>query len=150
MNSNPRIPKIMIADDDLDDVNLVRRVLATTQPDCEIVHVSNGAELLGRLRADVSEVDRHLPDLILLDLNMPLLTGKEALSQIKADPELRGIPVVVFSSTDDPGEVDVVYGLGANSFFSKPITLQALTETIQVIANYWLHSVQLPNRFNSR
>lgn len=149
MNKNPSCPRILMADDDLDDVALVRRALVAARPNCEFVHVANGAELLACLSEYASEVEQRFPDLILLDLNMPLLTGKEALQVIKHDPLLRMIPVVVFSSSDDPSEVDAVYRLGANSYFSKPITLQALTETVQVIANYWLQHVQLPNRFSS-
>ena len=84
------------------------------------------------------------PDLVILDLNMPKKDGREALKEIKADPGLRRIPVVVLTTSKEEEDVFRTYDLGANSFVSKPVTFEALVEIMKTIGQYWLQIVELP------
>jgi CheY-like chemotaxis protein len=85
------------------------------------------------------------PDLILLDLNMPRKDGREALREIRAHPELRRIPVVVFTTSKADTDISLIYELGANSFVTKPVAYDALVNTLGVMSRYWLGIVELPS-----
>jgi two-component system cell cycle response regulator len=113
----------------------------------ELRFVRNGVELLAYLRrraafAEPSESPR--PGLILLDLNMPCMDGREALREIKADPELRPIPVVVLTTSRAPEDVTRCYELGAASYIVKPVTFEALVKVMDALSTYWLRVVSLP------
>ena len=86
---------------------------------------------------------KHLPDLILLDLNMPRKDGREALKEIKADPGLRRIPVVILTTSKEEADILKTYDLGANSFIKKPVTFESLVEVVRTLAKYWFQIVQL-------
>jgi CheY-like chemotaxis protein len=88
--------------------------------------------------------DSPRPGLILLDLNMPKKDGREALKEIKADPELRKIPVVVLTTSKADSDVGRIYDLGANSFISKPVSFDSLVEVMKVLGRYWFEVVELP------
>ncbi|WP_414526356.1 response regulator [Nodularia chucula] len=138
---------ILMADDDEDDGVLVREALAESQLPIDLHIVNNGEELLDYLHnrglyTDQSQAPR--PGLILLDLNMPKKSGWEVLQDIKTDPKLRSIPVIVLSSSDDQQDIHHSYDLGANSFITKPVSFIALVEIIKNIGKYWFEIVQLP------
>ena len=91
------------------------------------------------------QADAPRPGIVLLDLNMPKKDGREALAEIKADPDLRRIPIVVLTTSKDEEDVFRTYNLGANSFISKPVTFPALVDVMRTWKRYWLEVVELPN-----
>ena len=138
---------ILIAEDDPDDQLLTREALAESRIANEVRFVNDGQELLDYLR----QVDRYAqppaprPDLILLDLNMPRKDGREALAEIKADHDLRSIPVVILTTSKADEEVQRAYNLGANSFIVKPVSFSDLVNAVQLLTAYWFSIVRLPN-----
>lgn len=138
---------ILVADDDPDDCLLTREAFRDSQLANELHFVHNGEELLDYLRGASPYTDRQrypLPGLILLDLNMPLKDGREALLEIKSDPRLRNIPVVILTTSAEEEDILRSYANGANSFISKPVSFSGLLDVIKAIGHYWLDTVQLP------
>jgi CheY-like chemotaxis protein len=137
---------ILMADDDADDRLLAKDALAECNLSNELLFVENGEDLLDYLhrRGKFSGVTGPRPGLILLDLNMPRKDGREALREIKMDPELRKIPVVVLTTSKADTDISQIYELGANSFISKPVTFESLVNVMKIISNYWLGIVELP------
>jgi CheY-like chemotaxis protein len=138
---------ILMADDDEDDGILVREALAESQLPIELYIVSNGEQLMDYLYhrgeyANNSSLPH--PDLILLDLNMPRIGGLEALKEIKNNPQLRRIPVVILSTSRREEDIYNTYELGANSFITKPVTFASLVEVMKTLVKYWFEIVKLP------
>lgn len=138
---------ILVADDDLEDQVLIRKALEASKVRNPIVFVNNGEELINYLR----RIDgyEHLagtpfPGLVFLDLNMPLLDGREALKIIKSDPELKHIPVVVLTTSDSEEDIFKTYNLGVNSFITKPRVFEGLVSVLSTISGYWFEVVKLP------
>ena len=132
---------ILMADDDPDDRLLVQEALIDANfPIDNVRFVEDGEDLMDFLlgRHKYSGTDQQkLPDLILLDLNMPKKDGREALKEIKSNPDLRHIPVVVFSTSTSPQDIKTSYDSGANTFISKSGTFDGLVAAMQTIKNYW-------------
>ena len=142
---------ILMADDDADDRALARDALEESRLRNDLRFVENGEQLLDYLRRRgkfAPPADSPRPGLILLDLNMPRMDGREALEAIKADPELRRIPVVVLTTSKAEEDVVRSYDLGASSFITKPVTFGALVETMRALGRYWLEIVDLPKEAN--
>ena len=139
---------ILVADDDEDDIFFVRRALEKNRIACDIYTVCDGEELLDYLRSEGAfKGDRpQLPDLILLDLNMPKKNGREALAELKRDAALCHIPVVLLTTSGNEQDVLACYRLGANSYIRKPATFDNLVETTKVLGHYWGKYVSLPPR----
>jgi two-component system response regulator len=138
---------ILLADDDEDDRLMTRDALRDARLHNELRTVIDGVELLEYLRregkfADPQESPR--PGMILLDLNMPRMDGREALGEIKQDPELRSIPVVILTTSKAEEDVIRSYDLGVNSFITKPVTFLGLVEVMKVFSRYWMEIVDLP------
>jgi two-component system response regulator len=138
---------ILLADDDEDDRLMTRDALRDARLHNPLRTVIDGVELMEYLRregqyADPKESPR--PGMILLDLNMPRMDGREALGAIKNDPELRSIPVVVLTTSKAEEDVVRSYDLGVNSFITKPVTFLGLVEVMKVFSRYWLEIVDLP------
>lgn len=137
---------IVLAEDDPDDRLLLEQAFVNTGATSRRVFVEDGEDLmeflLGQGRHE-GRPDRR-PDLILLDLNMPRMDGREALAQIRADPALRRIPVVILSTSSEEQDIEETYGLGANGFITKPITFDALVRVVRTLHEYWFHTVTLP------
>ncbi|HWV99039.1 MAG TPA: response regulator [Candidatus Acidoferrum sp.] len=147
MNAPTKPNIILMADDDDDDRLLARDALSESHVPGDLHFVHNGEELLDYLfrRGDYAQAaDAPRPGLILLDLNMPLKDGREALREIKADPDLRRIPVVVLTTSKADTDVGAIYELGANSFISKPFQFDALVSVMKVLGQYWFDTVELP------
>ena len=150
MNTNPtKSMVILMADDDADDRLLAKDALAECQLAGDLHFVENGEELLDYLHrrgkyTQLAESPR--PGLILLDLNMPKKDGREALREIKADPVLRKIPVVVLTTSKADTDIGRIYELGANSFISKPVSFESLVDVMKTIGRYWFEIVELPTR----
>lgn len=136
---------IVMADDDPDDRELTRKALNAASVAFDFHAVGNGEELLDYLRRDRrTAADR--PDLILLDLNMPVMDGREALAEIKKDAELRRIPIIVLTTSDADTDIEHSYNLGANSYLTKPGTFKELVQMFKQVEQYWFGLVQLPAR----
>lgn len=137
---------ILMADDDEDDGILVREALAESQLPIELYIVSNGEQLMDYLCHRGGYANNSIPyhDLILLDFNMPRIGGLEALKEIKTDPQLRRIPVVILSTSRREEDIYNTYDLGANSFITKPVTFASLVEVMKTLVKYWFEIVKLP------
>ena len=136
-----------MADDDEDDRMLTHEALEAAKLANDFRFVEDGEELLDYLHQRGKYQDPALsprPGLILLDLNMPKKDGREALREIKADPDLRRIPVVVFTTSRADTDIGAVYELGANSFISKPSAFDALVRVMGALRCYWFGIVELP------
>jgi CheY-like chemotaxis protein len=138
---------ILIADDDPDDQRLTSEALAGFEPPKDIRFVGDGEELIDYLRhrgkhADADSAPR--PGVILLDLNLPRKDGREALREIKQDPELRLIPVTVLTVSNAETDIHGVYDLGANSYLCKPRSYTELMEAMRSWSSFWLDTVELP------
>jgi CheY-like chemotaxis protein len=143
----PKSIVILMADDDADDRLLAKDALAECRLANELQFVENGEELLEYLHHRgkyAPPASSPRPGLILLDLNMPKKDGREALAEIKSDPELRKIPVVVLTTSKADTDIGRIYQLGANSFISKPVSFDSLVDVMKVIGRYWFEIVELP------
>lgn len=128
---------ILLVDDDSDDVELTKRVLARLALPLEIHSASNGEEALSLLRGSGRPAAPPRPDLILLDLNMPVMDGRELLSLLKADKELAPIPVVILTTSNAAEEVVNSYGMGASGYVNKPLQLSQFEELKQVVLDFY-------------
>jgi CheY-like chemotaxis protein len=149
MSDTSRPITILIADDDPDDRDLVRDALKEICPSAELRAVTNGEELMDYLHhreAFAPPQLTPLPDLILLDLNMPRKSGRETLAEMKAEAGLRRIPVVVLTTSQAEEDISRTYDLGASSFIVKPSRYQALLEIVTTVSTYWFKTVSLPDR----
>jgi len=137
---------ILMADDDDDDRRLTKEALLEGRLANDLRFVENGEELMDYLRHQGkyagTEVPR--PGLILLDLNMPRKDGRTVLKEIKSDPELRQIPVVVLTTSHADEDIYKSYDLGVNSYIVKPVTFEALVDILQTLEKYWFEIVELP------
>jgi len=138
---------ILMADDDADDRLLAQDALAESKVSSELHFVENGEELMDYLyrRGKFSAASAPRPGLILLDLNMPKKDGREALREIKRDPDLRRIPVVILTTSRADTDIGHIYDLGANSFITKPVSFDALVAVMHSVGRYWFETVELPN-----
>jgi len=142
---------ILIADDDDDDRILARDALAESRLANDLRFVCDGEELIEYLRREGKYSDPKLsprPGLILLDLNMPRKDGREALREIKVDPDLRSIPVIVLTTSKAEEDIYKTYDLGVNSFISKPVTFEGLVTIMHGLRRYWFEIVELPPQDN--
>ncbi len=138
---------ILLADDDEDDCYLIKEGFEENCISNDLHIVNDGEDLMDYLnhRGDFSKINSFpKPDLILLDLNMPRKNGIEALAEIKQDPGLRKIPVVVLTTSEADEDIIKTYDLGVNSFITKPVSFDGLVEVIRTIGKYWFQIVKLP------
>lgn len=133
-----RRPVVLLVEDDDADADLAREALAGSALVTELHVVVDGAAALAFLRRDGPHADAPVPDLVLLDLNMPGIDGRSVLMEVKRDPVLRDIPVVVLSSSASPRDVAGAYALSANCYVTKPVGLASYLATIRAIVRFWL------------
>lgn len=148
MNQTPKPFTILIAEDDEDDYSLTLEALKEAGIDNEVHWVKDGDEVMEYLTSRTGEscgASGELPGLILLDLNMPKKDGREALTEIKSNPKLRSIPVIVMTTSSAETDIAKSYDLGVNSFIQKPVRFNELVEMTRVLFNYWIKTVKLPN-----
>lgn len=138
MNRNA---SILICDDDEDDLYLVKSVFNDTKFSNQIVYLKNGVELLEHLQNHKNETSIGL---ILLDLNMPKMDGREALKIIKSNAEFRRIPVIILTTSNSPQDIYQCYELGANCFITKPSSYEGLNDAIKTLSKFWLELSYLP------
>ncbi len=132
--------KVLLVDDSPSDRILTRTCLEDSKLLIELTEVEDGAAALERLRAD-----GPLPDLMLLDLNMPGVDGRDVLAEMRKDAVLRKVPVVVLTSSTAESDVVRSYDLGANCYVTKPVALEQFQEIVNEIAEFWFMVVKLPN-----
>ena len=138
---------LLMADDDEEDRLMAKDALAESRVSNDLRFVEDGEELLDYLhrRGKYGEpTPAPRPGLILLDLNMPRKDGREALREIKADPVLRSIPVIVLTTSKAEEDIVRSYDCGASSFISKPVTFDGLVEVMKALGRYWFSIVDLP------
>jgi CheY-like chemotaxis protein len=153
MRKNAKAVIFLMADDDPDDRLLINEAFQESLIANSIYFVEDGIELLDYLRHQdkyANPIDAPTPDLILLDLNMPRKDGREALAEIKSDPHLRYIPVVVLTTSKAEEDIMRSYDIGAASYITKPVTFDGLVEAIRGLKRYWVQIVRLPITDNSK
>ena len=146
MNNLPKTITILMADDDPDDRMLAEEALSENKLANDLHFVEDGVELMDYLhqRGKFTAENAPEPGLILLDLNMPKKDGREALAEIKADPVLRRIPVIVLTTSKADEDIVRSYDLGVSSFITKPVTFEGLVAVTRAIGDYWFGIVVLP------
>jgi chemotaxis family two-component system response regulator Rcp1 len=135
---------ILLVEDNPADADLVKEVLMDTQVASSVAAVGDGVEALEFLRQQGRYADARRPDLILLDLNLPRKDGQEVLEEIKGDPHLRYIPVVVMSMSAAQRDILNSYDRHANCYVTKPLDLDAFVELARSVEDFWLRTAQLP------
>lgn len=148
-DSNTPVSKaitILMADDDPDDRVLTKDALEENRLANDLHFVEDGEELMDYLyqRGKYDDTNSPRPGLILLDLNMPKKDGREALAEIKADPKLKQIPVIVLTTSKAEEDILKTYDLGVSSFITKPVTFEDLVYVTKAIGTYWFGIVELP------
>ncbi len=140
--------EILLVEDNPDDVELTRIAFAEAGSGYVIRVVTDGAQAVDYLYARGEFAGRdvtQLPALVLLDLNLPKLDGREVLQAIRANPASHALPVVVLTTSAEPMDVGVVYALGANSYIQKPVEFERFVDVVRQIGRYWLELNQTPN-----
>ncbi|PKN58060.1 MAG: response regulator [Deltaproteobacteria bacterium HGW-Deltaproteobacteria-14] len=140
----PEVVSILLVDDSLGDARLAREALRESKVDNAMYHLTDGAQALAFLRREPGYEEATRPDLILLDLNMPRMDGREVLAELKRDADLRRIPVVILTCSDDEHDIRLSYDLQANCFITKPIDMNQFIKVVSSIEDFWFSIVRLP------
>jgi CheY-like chemotaxis protein len=138
------LPQVLLVDDNPADVGLTREALAGGRHQCHITDLPDGEEAVAFLQRTGAHGDAIRPDLVILDLNLPKKDGRAVLTEIKADPKLRSIPIVVFSTSCSMRDIAGSYQLGANCYVSKPGNLDGYFLAVHSIEAFWIGSASLP------
>lgn len=143
---NTKKVTILVADDDEDDRLMTLEAFEEVKILNQLVFVKDGVELLDYLyrRGTFANADAVRPGLILLDLNMPRIDGREALTAIKKDESLKSIPITIFTTSKAEEDVVRSYNLGVNCFITKPVTYTGLVEVVKQLNSFWFELVELP------
>ena len=139
-----RVVEILLVEDNPADARLIQEILCHGSAPKNVRVAADGDEALLLLRRQGAFIDAARPHLVLLDLNLPGRHGREVLREIKNDPNLRCVPVVVLTTSGAPTDVQHAYDLQANAYVVKPVGLDAFTEAIQSVEKFWLSSARLP------
>jgi CheY-like chemotaxis protein len=143
-----KVPVILLVEDSPADVQIMQRAVRETSLSVELIVVHDGEEavdyLLRQGNFDPATPGWRTPSLVLLDLNLPRLSGSEVLRRLRGSDELRTVPVIVFSTSADPADVREAYAAGANTYIQKPRDFGRFLEVLQTIERYWLETALLP------
>lgn len=147
MSDSDSLFNLLIAEDDEDDYILITDALNSSQNKCQVNWVRDGEELIDFLNSTIGLEDgsKRIPNIILLDLNMPKKDGREALEEIKSHPKFKNIPVIILTTSQAKADVQKVYDLGANSFIQKPFKYADFSSMMECFFKYWIHTVKLPS-----
>lgn len=137
--------EILLVEDNPGDVRLTQEALGEAKVRNNLAVARDGVEALAYLRCEPPFQDAARPDMVLLDLNLPRKDGREVLAEIKADPELRRLPVVVLTTSSAEKDVLESYNLYANCYITKPVDLDQFVGIVSSIEDFWLTIVKLPN-----
>jgi chemotaxis family two-component system response regulator Rcp1 len=143
-------PKILLIEDNPGDVLLVQEAFQEGRLLYELEVATDGVVAIDRLRQALERGPAFLPDLILLDLNLPKKDGREVLRDIKADPVLCEVPVIVLTTSNDEADVHRAYGLHANCYLTKPLDFDDFIRKMRSIEDFWFTFVRLPKYANQR
>ena len=138
--------EVLLVEDDPGDVMMTREAFQDYKLRNELHVVSDGAEAMAFLRQEGEYAGRPRPDLVLLDLNLPRMDGRQVLEAIKSDPELASIPVVVLTTSENEDDVLRSYSLHANAYVTKPVDFQRFIEVVRQIDDFFVTVVRLPRR----
>lgn len=138
--------EVLLVEDDPGDVMMTREAFNDYKLHNELHVVSDGAEAMAFLRQEGEYAGRPRPDLVLLDLNLPRMDGRQVLEAIKSDPELASIPVVVLTTSENEDDVLRSYSLHANAYVTKPVDFQRFIEVVRQIDDFFVTVVRLPRR----
>jgi CheY-like chemotaxis protein len=141
-----RVVDILLVEDDPGDVLMTREAFADYKIHNRLHVVDNGIDAMAFLRREGEHSGAPTPDLVLLDLNLPRMDGREVLSEMKNDPGLRTIPVVVLTTSDAEEDVIASYSLYANAYVTKPVDFERFIEVVRQIDDFFISVVRLPNR----
>ncbi len=136
--------EILLVEDNVSEVRLTQLALGESSVANRLSVVSDGVEALDFLRRAGRHVEAPRPDIILLDLNLPRKRGVEVLSEIRADPALKNIPVLVLTNSRNERDINESYGLQANCYISKPVDLEGFFTVVKAIEQFWLRTARLP------
>ncbi len=142
--------QVLLVEDNPGDVRLTKEALKEGKLLNQLTVVGDGVEALSFLRKEGIYVDALQPELILLDLNLPKKDGREVLAEIKADPNLRRIPVVVLTTSSSEEDILKIYDLHANCYITKPVDLEQFMGVVKSIEDFWVSVVKLPSHEASR
>lgn len=134
-----------MVDDNIADVRLIEDALREGKMLVNLTVARDGIEALEVLHGSDGRIGTARPDLVLLDLNLPKIDGREVLQQIKADPDLKRIPVVVLATSEADSDILTTYGLHANCYISKPVDMDRFIEIVKVLEEFWFTIVKLPS-----
>jgi two-component system, chemotaxis family, response regulator Rcp1 len=137
---------ILLIEDNAGDEILFKEVLTRSRYNTICTAVSNGEDALAFLYRRGAFYSAPLPDLVLMDLTLPRLDGFELLRVIKGDPQLRSIPVVIFTGSDRPEDIQKAYTGGANGYVTKPIGIKQLEEKVRALEEFWFNTAKIPSR----
>ena len=146
MHEQARTIEILLVEDSPTDAELAIRALKQGKLDNNVHHTEDGIEAMSFLRNEGKYADAPRPDLILLDLNMPRMDGRDVLKTIRDDDDLKAIPVVVLTTSDEESDVMTAYGLFSNAYIVKPVDVEKFFEVIRDIDAFWFRIVRLPKR----
>lgn len=138
--------QVLLVEDSPGDVRLTREALRDANVDIQLHVASDGVEALAFLRREDAHAGAPRPDLILLDLNLPRMDGREVLAWIKADPDLKTIPTIILTTSEAEDDIVTSYQLQANSYLSKPVQLDRFETLVKSINDFWLTKAKLPNQ----
>lgn len=136
--------QILLVEDSLPDIELTLEALESAKMANQVVVVRDGQEAVDYLHRRGAHADAVRPDLVILDLNLPKRSGQEVLADVKADPDLRRIPVAVLTTSAAEADVVRTYDLGANCYLTKPVDVEQFLNVVQSIEDFWLGLVRLP------
>ena len=137
--------EILMVEDNPADVELTKEAFNEGKLNNVLNVVSDGEEALNYLHKRGRFTDAKTPDIVLLDLNLPKVNGKEVLAEMKGSKDLSYIPVIILSSSEDAADIKAAYALNANSFVTKPVAIDDFLEVIKSIEHFWVEIVKLPN-----
>lgn len=136
--------RLLLIEDEPADAHLVKLALQESRLNIALQHLPDAIKALAYLRREPPNENAQVPDLILLDLNMPRMMGQDFLLEIKADPELKSIPVVVLTTSDAESDIRRCYQLGASGYISKPMDIDQFIRVIKSLGDYWINTLKTP------
>jgi CheY-like chemotaxis protein len=142
--ADPTVRTVLLVEDNPADVRLIEVALSSVDAPVRFTVAPDGAAALRALHNDGEYADAPRPDLVLLDLNVPVISGREVLAAVKGDDTLRSIPVVVMTSSNAPADIDYCYRVGTNGYVNKPIDLDGYLRVVRSVADFWLSVAELP------
>jgi CheY-like chemotaxis protein len=149
-NNALRPAHVLLVEDNQDDIELTLEALKDSKVSMQIEVVTDGMAAMEFLHREGKYADKPRPDLVLLDLNLPKMDGREVLKEIRADENLTDIPVVVLTTSEDEGDILRAYKLHANCYIAKPVDFNRFTEIIRQVEGFWLQLVKLPQQRDER